>query len=388
MTVFLFVAGLLLLIGGAELLVRGASRIAAAAGIAPLVVGLTVVAFGTSAPELAVTTAATLAGDPDLALGNVVGSNILNILLILGISAVLAPLLVQKRVVRMEVPFMILVSAIVVLLAMNGVIGRVEGILLVLGGITYTVVLVVQARRAGNGAVVNGSATQLAAAAGASSPMASSSASSPASPASPASTWTGAGLAKDIALIAVGLGLLVLGSQWIVDGAQVMAERLGVPDLVIGLTVVSAGTSLPELATSVVASVRGQRDIAVGNIIGSNVFNLLIILGTAATVAPDGLAVPLSALTFDLPVMLIVAAACLPIFFTGHRIDRLEGVLFLGFYVVYTGYLVLDAGNHHALPQLREAILFFGLPITVLVLAAVAVRERKGGEGGGGAPRG
>jgi len=369
MTVFLFIAGLFLLIGGAELLVRGASRIATAAGIAPLVIGLTVVAFGTSAPELAVTTAATLAGDPDLALGNVVGSNILNILLILGLSAAVAPLLVQKRVVRLEVPFMILISALVVILALDGVVGRVEGVLLVLGGITYTVVLVVQARRAGNGA--RAAASDLATAAG-----------EPPAGDPPRPT---AELARNIALIVLGLGLLVLGSQWIVQGAQVMAARLGVPDLVIGLTVVSAGTSLPELATSVVASIRGQRDIAVGNIIGSNVFNLLIILGTAATVAPDGLSVPLSALTFDLPVMLIVAVACLPIFFTGHRIDRLEGMLFLGFYVAYTTYLVLDAANHHALPQLREAMLLFGLPLTVLVLVVVGAREWKGDEEAGGA---
>lgn len=366
MTVFLFIIGLVLLIGGAELLVRGATRIATAAGIAPLVVGLTVVAFGTSAPELAVTTAATLAGDPDLALGNVVGSNILNVLLILGLSAAVSPLIVQKRVVRLEVPFMIGVSALVVGLALDRTISSLEGTLLVLGGLTYIVVLVVQGKRAGNGSTAPGVAA---------------SAGEPGSASPAASGWTPLGLFGDVVLIIAGLGLLVLGSHWIVQGARVLATHLGVPDLVIGLTVVSAGTSLPELATSVVASFRGQRDIAVGNIIGSNVFNLLIILGTAATVAPGGLQVPLSALTFDLPVMLIVAMACLPIFFTGHRIDRLEGFLFLGFYLAYTSYLVLDAANHHALPQLREAILYFGLPITVLVLGAVAMREWKGDDG-------
>lgn len=149
MTVALFILGLVLLVGGAELLVRGATRIAMAAGIAPLVVGLTVVAFGTSAPELAVTTAATLRGDPDLALGNVVGSNILNILLILGLSAAVSPLLVQKRVVRLEVPFLIGITALVVILALDRSISRLEGILLLAGGITYTAVLVIRARRGG-----------------------------------------------------------------------------------------------------------------------------------------------------------------------------------------------------------------------------------------------
>jgi cation:H+ antiporter len=351
MTLFLFIVGLVLLIGGAEILVRGATRIATAAGIAPLVVGLTVVAFGTSAPELAVSTAATLRGDAGLAVGNVIGSNILNVLLILGVSAAVAPLVVQKRVVRLEVPFMIGVSALVVLLALDGTISRTEGLLLLLGGATYTAVLVVQARRAGNG-----SEAAVAAAAGETGSAAL------------APGWTPLGLAGDMALIAAGLGLLVLGSHWIVQGAQALAGALGVPDLVIGLTVVSAGTSLPELATSVIAAFRGQRDIAVGNIIGSNIFNLLIIMGAAAAVVPEGVAVPLSALTFDLPVMLAVAVACLPIFFTGHRIDRLEGVVFLAFYVVYTTYLILFAAHHHALDEFREAMLLVGIPLTLLVL--------------------
>lgn len=352
MTVFLFIVGLALLIGGAELLVRGASRIATAIGIAPLVVGLTVVAFGTSAPELAVTTAATLRGDGDLALGNVVGSNILNVLLVLGLSAAVSPLMVQKRLVRLEVPFMILISAVVVALALDRGISRVEGVFLVAGGLAYTAFLIIQGRRAGDGT----EAPAVAAAAGETG-----------SAASATSHWTPLGLAGDAALVAAGLGLLVVGSRWIVQGAEALAALLGVPDLVIGLTVVSAGTSLPELATSVVAAFRGQRDIAVGNIIGSNVFNLLIVLGAAAAVVPQGLDVPLSALTFDLPVMLAVAVVCLPIFFTGHRIDRLEGFIFLGFYGVYTTYLVLYAAQHHALDEFRQAM-FLVIPLTVLVL--------------------
>ncbi len=345
MTSLLFMVGLILLVGGAELLVRGASRIATAAGISPLVVGLTVVAFGTSAPELAVTTSAALRGFPDLALGNVVGSNVLNVLLILGASALVAPLVVQKRVVRLEVPFMIGVTALVVLLSLNGVVSRWEGLFLLVGGITYTTVLVTRARAV-------------------------------APKRRPEDEGSGPSTAANLALVAVGLVLLVLGSRWIVAGAEAMAAALGVPELVIGLTVVAAGTSLPELATSVVASVRGQRDIAVGNIIGSNIFNLLIVLGAAAAVSPSGVAVPLTALTFDLPVMLAVSVACLPIFITGLKIDRLEGFIFLGFYVIYTTYLVLDASNHRALPALREGILFVALPLTVLTLLASALNGR------------
>lgn len=349
MTTLLFVLGLALLVGGAELLVRGSSRIAARAGISSLVVGLTVVAFGTSAPELGVTAAAAFRGDPDLALGNVVGSNVLNILLILGLSALVAPLVVQKRLVRLEVPFMVAVSVLAVLLSLNGTITRLEGTILLFGGIAYTAVLVMRAR-----AVAPSPAEREV-----SSPRGST--------------------ALDLGLVVLGLGLLVLGSQWIVESARAIAGALGVPELVIGLTVVAAGTSLPELATSVVASVQGQRDIAVGNIIGSNIFNLLIVLGSAALIAPSGVDVPTSALTFDLPVMLVVAVVCLPIFITGLKIDRLEGFIFVGFYIVYTTYIALDAAHHHALDELRDGIVYIVLPLTLLTLAAAAFRSRSPG---------
>jgi cation:H+ antiporter len=346
-TAVLFVLGLALLIGGAELLIRGSSRIARAAGITPLVVGLTVVAFGTSTPELGVTTAAALRGDPDLALGNVVGSNVLNVLLILGASALVAPLVVQRRLVRLEVPFMIGVSALVVLLSLDSAVSRWEGLFLLAGGLTYTAVLVLRARAAHRPRLGQ-----------------------------PTPPPAGFSLPVNLAFVAAGLVLLVLGSRWIVAGAEAMASALGVPQLVKGLTVVAAGTSLPELATSVVAAARGERDIAVGNIIGSNIFNLMIVLGSAAALAPSGVEVPLSALTFDLPVMLAVAVVCLPIFITGLRIDRLEGFIFLGFYVVYTTYLVLDAANHRALHALQDGIFFVALPLTVLTLAAAAFRRR------------
>lgn len=348
MTAVRFVLGLVVLIGGAELLIRGSSRIARAAGITPLVIGLTIVAFGTSAPELGVTTAAALRGDPDLALGNVVGSNVLNVLLILGVSAVVAPLVVQRRLVRLEVPFMIGVSALVVLLSLDRSISRPEGLFLAGGGIAYTAILVFRARAVNHSRAGNASGD-------------------------PRSRF---GPLMNLVFVAAGLGLLVLGSRWIVAGAEAMAAALGVPQLVIGLTVVAAGTSLPELATSVVAAARGERDIAVGNIIGSNIFNLMIVLGSAAAVSPSGVDVPLAALTFDLPVMLAVALVCLPIFLTGLRIDRLEGLVFLGFYIVYTTYLVLDAANHRALHALREGIFYVALPLAVLTLVLAAVRGR------------
>jgi len=344
------VVGLALLIGGAELLVRAASRLAAALGVPPLVVGLTVVAFGTSAPELAVSIGASLGGQADVAVGNVVGSNIFNVLLILGLAAVLVPLAVQRPLVRRDVPVMIGVSVLVLLLGLDGAIGRVDGLVLVAGLIVYTVLLVRAGRRE-NGAVA---ATVVAV--------------------SPPFRW------RDVVLVGVGLALLVAGSRSFVAGAVTLAGRLGISELVVGLTIVAAGTSLPEVATSVVASLRGERDIAVGNVVGSNLFNLLAVLGLSGVVAPGGLAVPAAALRVDLPVMIAAAVACLPIFATGHRISRGEGAWFLACYVAYTTYLILTAARSPWLPAFNLAMLGFGLPLTVggLTVSLVRTRRRRG----------
>ena len=349
----LFLLGGALLVGGAELLVRGASRLAVAAGISPLVVGLTVVAFGTSAPEMAVTVGATLSGQADVALGNVVGSNIGNVLLILGLSAAVSPLLVSQQLVRIEVPLMIGASLLTLLLALDGHVGRLDGLLLFAGIVVYTVLAVRQSRR--ESAAVR---EEYAAAVGP-------------EPRAPRARWL-----LDVGAIVLGLALLVLGARWLVAGAVAAATALGVSELVVGLTVVAVGTSLPELATSVLAAIRGQRDIAVGNVVGSNLFNLLAVLGLGSAVAPGGVPVARAALTFDLPVMIAVAVACLPIFFTGHRISRWEGWLFLAYYGAYVAYLVLASTAHDALPAFSAALAWFALPLTAVTLALLAWRRR------------
>ena len=345
LTLILFVLGLGLLIAGAELLVRGAAGIAAVAGVSPLLVGLTVVAYGTSAPEMSVSVMSALDGRADLAFGNVVGSNIFNVLFILGLSALLAPLVVARQLVRLDVPLMIAVSALAWLLAGDGVVGRSEGLLLVAGLALYTVAQVWLARR---------------------DPKPASS--DEAQPLKPLPWWQLA------LLVLVGLALLVLGSRWLVDGAVALARTLGLSELIIGLTIVAAGTSLPEVATSVLATLRGQRDIAVGNVVGSNIFNLLGVLGLSAVVAPDGVPVAPPALAFDVPVMLAVALACLPIFFTGHRIHRWEGWLFLLYYAAYTGFLVLDSTDHDLLPLYSALLGWFVLPLTVATLLVIVWR--------------
>jgi cation:H+ antiporter len=340
-------AGAGLLVLGADWLVRGAARLAAGAGVSPLVIGLTLVALGTSAPELAVSVSSALSGRADLALGNVVGSNISNVLLILGASAIVTPLLVAARLIRLEVPIMVGVSVAVSALALDGTLTRGDGVLLMAGAVGYSVLQVRQSRRE-TAAVNQEFARQFG---------------------GRPTRW-----ARDVGWVLAGCALLVVGSGLLVEGAVVTARALGVSELVIGLTIVAAGTSLPELATSIVAAARGERDIAVGNVVGSNIFNILLVLGMSAAVAPQGVAVSPAALRFDLPVMIAVALACLPIFASGHVIARWEGTLFLSYYGAYLLYLALDSAGHDVLPLFSAVMVAFALPLTAITLGVVGLR--------------
>jgi cation:H+ antiporter len=347
-TVLLFASGIVLLIWGADLLVRGAAHLAALAGISPLVIGLTVVALGTSAPELAVSLRATFVGQADLTLGNVLGSNIANVLLILGLAALAAPLLVAPRVLQREVPTMIGVSLLLWLLAADGTVGRLDGVIFVVLLGAFLAATVVMGRGSG------GERDEVQ---------------------RPRPAGGRLSLLRNLGLVVGGLILLVAGAQWLVDGAVTFARALGVSELVIGLTVVAVGTSLPEIATSVLASLRGEREIAVGNVVGSNILNILGVLGLTALIAPQPLAVPENALAFDLPVVVATAVACLPIFFNGRMIARWEGALFLAYYVAYTAYLVLAALGSIVLPQFRSAMIGFAIPLTLVTLAVVTARN-------------
>ena len=356
MTWLMFLGGLVALIAGANLLVRGASKLALSLGLSPLVVGLTVVAFGTSAPEVAVSVGAAMEGSTGMAVGNVVGSNIFNVLFILGLSALISPLVVHAQVVRQEVPIMIGASLVVLVMALDARLSVAESALLLALLVGYTVFLVRQSR-AQSAAVQQEYTEEFT---------------------STVPDGWDTRLPAQLMLIAVGLGLLVGGSQWLVEAAVTMARSLGVSELVIGLTIVAAGTSMPEVATSVMAAIKGERDIAVGNVVGSNVFNLLGCLGLAGLVG-NGLPVPAAALNFDLWVMAAVALACLPVFMTGREIARWEGALFLAYYVAYTAWLLLQANQHEALPVFSGVMLGFVLPITVVTLVVLMVRaQRKG----------
>ena len=348
--VLLFVGGLVALVAGAESLVRGASKLALSLGISPLVVGLTIVACGTSAPEIAVSVGAVLEGRTDLAIGNVVGSNIFNVLFILGLSAMIVPLVVDAQIIRQEVPIMIGTALLLFAFGLDGRIDRIDAAIMVALLAAYIVFLVVQSRR------------QTAATKAEYDEALESN-----------SRWD-RHWAVQLLLVAVGLALLVLGSGWLVEAAVVFAQAFGVSDLVIGLTIVAAGTSMPEVATSVMAAVRKERDIAIGNVVGSNIFNVLGCVGLSGLVAAGGLPMAPSMLSFDLWVMLAVAFACLPVFLTGREIARWEGALFVGYYAAYATYLILAAQEHDALPMFSRVMIGFVLPLTIVTLIVVMLR--------------
>jgi cation:H+ antiporter len=352
-TLLLFIAGLAALVAGAELLVRGASKLALSFGISPLVVGLTIVAFGTSAPEVAVSVGAVLDGKTDIAVGNVVGSNVFNVLFILGLAALITPLVVNVQLIRQEVPIMIGASVLLLVLVLDGRVGMAEGAFLLALLLAYTVFLVRQSRAETQAARDEYADEFKPAALGG---------------------WDSR-LPVQLLLIAVGLVLLVLGSEWLVTAAVAFAKTLGVSDLIIGLTIVAAGTSMPEVATSVTAAFKGERDIAVGNVVGSSTFNILGCVGLSALVSGSaGLVIPPSVLNFDIWVMLATALACLPVFLTGREIARWEGAVFLVYYAAYVAYLILAAQQHDALGSFSGVMLSFVIPITVVTLVVAALR--------------
>lgn len=360
MNAFLFVVGLMALILGATLLVRGASRLALSLGISPLVVGLTIVAFGTGAPEVAVSVGAVLEGSTDLAVGSVVGSSIFNVLFILGLSALIIPLVVDLQLIRQEVPIMIAACVLLLVLGLDGQISVLDGALLLTLMCAYTVFLVVQSRRQSQAAPVNPDAQIHPVRAGA---------------------WDST-LPAQLGLMVLGLVLLVFGSEWLVTAAVAFAKAMGVSDLIIGLTIVAAGTSMPEVATSIAAALKGERDIAVGNVVGSNTFNILGCLGITGLVAGEGgLSIAPSVLAFDIWVLIAVAVACLPVFISGKEIARWEGAVFLGYYLAYVSYLILAAQAHDALGPFSAVMMSFVVPLTVVTLIVVMLKRQQASGG-------
>ncbi len=351
LTILQLVAGIAILLGAADLVLRGALRLSALFGISPLVVGLTVVAVGTSAPEIAVVVFAGLKDASDIALGNLVGSNIFNILFILGLSAIIAPIVVAQQIVRIDVPILIGLSGAVAVVALDGVISGIDGIILISLAVAYTLLAAWLSRRESIEIVTEYEEHFK-------------------------EEIDRSGKAYFIAglLLLIGIGGLMLGSHWTVEGAQTIAAALGLSELFIGLTVVALGTSLPEVVTSILAAMKNQQDIAVGNIIGSSIYNISAVLGIAVLTAGE-LTVAPHVLTFDIPLLVATAVVCLPIFFTGYKISRWEGGVFFFYYAAYLAFLILDAMGHEALHMFRWAMLGFVIPLTALTIAVITTRH-------------
>ena len=331
-----------MLIAGAELLVRCAVRMAANLKVRPLLIGLTLVAVGSSAPQLTVSLQAALNDTADIAVGSVIGSNIFNILVTLGLSALIIPLRVSRQLVRLDIPLMILASGLVFALALNKQLDRLDGVVLLGGLLVYLALLLRQSRHSGH----HHPRHDL-----------------------PRTSWL-----HNLVLMLAALLLLGLAGHLLLGAAVTLATELGLSERIIGLTIIAVSTSLPQLATSLIAAFRGQREIAVGNVIGSNVFNLLGVLGLTALVAPAPLSVSPNALAFDLPVMLGVAALCLPVFYTGYRVTRGEGLLFLGLYLAYGLHVVSFTTGMPLAGKLEHLMLFFVLPALLLFLLLSTLR--------------
>jgi cation:H+ antiporter len=318
--------GLVLLIIGGDLLVRGAVRVAAGLGVSPLVIGLTLVGFGTSMPELVASVQAALAGAPGITLGNIVGSNIANVLLILGVSAVVYPVAVQSRALRRDGVVMVAVTlGFAVLLALRPL-DRAAGLLLIAALIAYMVYAIRQERAAT--AAARGSVEAADHGAAYDRAIAAEEV-DPALKPGPAS----GGMAVPVLIALAGLGLVLVGGSYLVDGAVVMARSLGISETVIGLTIVAVGTSTPELVTSVAAALRRESDIAFGNVVGSNIYNILGIGGVTGVIVP--IQAPPELVRFDLPVAVAVAVLLVVFAATGSRVGRREGAALIAGYLAY-----------------------------------------------------
>lgn len=357
--IVLLVLGVIIVLKGADWLTDGAVNIATRFGVSQMVIGLTIVAMGTSMPEFCVSMVSALKGTPDLAVGNVVGSNILNTLLIVGCSALVAPIMVKRSSVKRDIPFAVVASLLMLLFCLDGAIGRVDAAVLFAGFCLFMFVTLKYAKTTeGPAAAVATSGAAMATAAAASTSVSetptsqtsapeastsqpsSSEASSSETSAQEASQASGTSMLKAVVMLVVGLLCLIAGSNMFVDNASFVASSLGVSDAVIGLTIVAGGTSMPELATSMVSAKKGNSDIAIGNVIGSNVFNILMIIGITGLVKPMHIA---GITTLDLIMML--ASMLLMWFFcrTTYKVKRWEGAVLTIIYLAYLTWLIMNA---------------------------------------------
>lgn len=348
----LLILGLLMLAFGGDLLVRGSAALADRTGVSRMLIGLTVISIGTSAPEFAISAYASWLGKTDIALGNVIGSNIFNILFAMGFAAIISNLYIQRKTNMIDVPIMLAISILAYVMSFTGVINRWHGLTLFAIFIAFNVFLIMYERKHPQeaAAVAEDAAAILA---------------------------NKRSIPKIIIFIIAGLGLLAIGSKVLVEGAADLARLMHLSELIISLTIIAIGTSLPEAITAIIAAMHRETDMAVGNIIGSNIANISGVLGLSALLAPDGIPVSASVLEFDFPVMLASSFACLPIFYIGHKVSRSEGIVLFAYYLLFLAYIVLRAINHPSISLLSDAMLFFCIPLTILTLGILVYREHK-----------
>jgi cation:H+ antiporter len=321
MTTFaLLLLGLVALICGAELVVRGGTRLAIRLRIPPIVVGLTIVSIGTSAPELAIGIEAALRGNGSLAVGNIAGTNTVNLLLIFGLSALLRPITLDSQTLRFNLPVMIVAALALVAMAMDGALTRTDGAVMVGAGVLYTLALIVLTRHE-----------------------------SPATKLGFEQEFAGRAHVRPLVDVAwssmallAGIVIIVIGSDLLVEQAVSLARAMNVSDALIGLTIIAIGTSLPELVTTIVGTLRNNRDIAIGNLLGSSIFNILFILGITCLVPDQAMPVEADLVRIDIPVMALATLTCIPVFLSGRRVSRIEGALFVSVYALYLLYLLVE----------------------------------------------
>lgn len=318
--VLTFLFGLIVITVGAEILLKGASKIASLLNIRPIVIGLTVVSIGTSLPELAVGLTAIGEGAGDIAVGNIAGTNIVNILFVLGLSAALRPLPLQMKSIKIELYTMIVAAVLLLLLSLDGRLNLWDGILMFVLGVIYLIIIVKTSKNE--------------------TPKVQKDFKEEFEPSTTKEKTDYKVWIWNFMLLFCGIIATIYGAEKLVDGAVSIAKHFGMSDAVIGLTIIAIGTSAPELATTIVGTIRNERDVAVGNLLGSSIINIFIVLGVTTMFIPDGINVSKDLLWFDLPLAALVAIVCYPVFKSDQMISRKEGIAFVLMYLAYLGYLL------------------------------------------------
>lgn len=351
-SIAVLIAGLIMLSLGGDMLVRGAASLAERTGMSRMLIGLTIISIGTSAPEFAISAYASWLGKTDIALGNIIGSNIFNVLFALGFAAIITNLHIRRKTNMLDVPIMLGISVLAYVMSFTGMINRWHGLTLFAVFIGFNIFLIIYERKHPQEAAEIASETSTVLKKRLSIPMI-------------------------LILLLAGFALLTIGSKVLVKGAVDLARLMHLSELIISLTIVAIGTSLPEAITAIIAAMHDETDMAVGNIIGSNIVNISGVLGLSAILAPHGVPVAAEVLRFDFPVMLAASFACLPIFYTGHMVSRGEGFVLFAYYILFLGYVVLRAIQHPSLALYDDALLYFCAPLTILTACIYSYREHK-----------